>query len=45
MQRWGMARFMTTSFLFLNMLAVLIKMVMRHAFNIKYILVTPWINI
>ena len=45
MQQWGMARFMTTSFLFLNMLAVLIKMVMRHAFNIKYILVTPWINI
>lgn len=45
MQRWGMPRFMTTSFLFLNMLAVLIKMVMRHAFNIKYILVTPWINI
>ena len=45
MQQWGMARFMTTSFLFLNMLAVLIKMVMRHAFNIKYILVTPWINV
>ena len=45
MQRWGMPRFMTTSFLFLNMLAVLLKMVMRHALNIKYILVTPWINI
>ncbi len=45
MQQWGMPRFMTTSFLFLNMLAVLIKMVMRHAFSIKYILVTPWINI
>ncbi len=45
MQQWGMPRFMTTSFLFLNMLAVLIKMLMRHAFNVKYILVTPWINI
>jgi hypothetical protein len=45
MQQWGMARFMTTSFLFLNMLGVLIKMVMRHAFNIKYILATPWINV
>jgi len=45
MQQWGMPRFMTTSFLFLNMMAVLIKMVMRHAFSIKYILVTPWINI
>lgn len=45
MLRWGMPRFMTTSFLFLNMLAVLLKMVMRHALNIKYILVTPWINV
>ncbi len=45
MQRWGMPRFGLTAFLFLNMLAVLIKMVMRHAFSIKYILVTPWINI
>ena len=45
MQQWGMPRFATTSFLFLNMLAVLIKMVMRHAFNVKYILATPWINI
>lgn len=44
MQRWGMPRFMTTSFLFLNMLSVLIKMVMRHAGNIKYVLATPWIN-
>ncbi|MFI5397663.1 MAG: cytochrome C [Candidatus Binatia bacterium] len=45
MQRWGMPRFFITVFLFLNMLAVIIKMVMRHAFSIKYILVTPWINI
>jgi Cytochrome b(C-terminal)/b6/petD len=45
MVRWGMARFFTTSFLFLNMLAVVIKMIMRHAFNIKYIWVTKWLNI
>jgi hypothetical protein len=45
MLRWGMPRFFTTSFLFLNMLAVVIKMVMRHAFNIKYVWVTPWINV
>lgn len=45
MQRWGMPRFMTTSFLFLNMMAVVIKMLLRHAFNIKYILVTPYLNI
>jgi len=45
MQRWGAARFGTTAFLFLNMLAVVIKMLLRHAFNVKYILVTPWINV
>jgi hypothetical protein len=45
MQRWGMPRFMTTSFLFLNMVAVVVKMVLRHAFNLKYIWVTPWFNV
>jgi hypothetical protein len=45
MQRWGMARFGLTSFLFLNMMAIVIKMLLRHAFNVKYILVTPWINV
>jgi hypothetical protein len=45
MRRWGMPRFLTTSFLFLNMVAVVIKMVMRHAFNIKYVWVTPWLNV
>ena len=42
---WGPTRFALTSFLFLNMLAVLIKMLLRHMFNVKYILVTPWLNI
>ena len=45
MQRWGMARFGLTSFLFLNMIAIIVKMVLRSAFNIKYIMVTPWLNI
>jgi hypothetical protein len=45
LEKWGPVRFGTTGFLFLTMLAVFIKMAMRHAFNIKYILVTPWINI
>ncbi len=45
MQRWGMARFGLTSFLFLNMIAIMLKMVLRSAFNIKYIMVTPWLNI
>jgi hypothetical protein len=45
MQRWGMARFGLTSFLFLNMIAIMVKMVLRSTFNIKYIMVTPWLNI
>jgi len=45
MERWGMTRFLITSFLFVNMMAVLIKMLMRHMFNIKNIMETPWINI
>jgi len=45
LQKWGPVRFGTTAFLFLSMLAVFIKMALRHAFNIKYILVTPWINV
>jgi hypothetical protein len=45
MRRWGMPRFITTSFLFLNMMAVVIKMVLRHAMNIKYVWVTPWFNV
>jgi hypothetical protein len=45
MLRWGMPRFGITSFLFLNMMAVVIKMVLRHALNIKYVWVTPWFNV
>ena len=45
MQRWGAARFFLTSFLTLNMIAVFIKMLLRHILNVKYILVTPWINV
>jgi hypothetical protein len=45
MLRWGMPRFFTTSFLFLNLVATVIKMVLRHALNIKYVWVTPWFNV
>jgi len=45
MQRWGMPRFFLTSFLFLNMMAVLVKMLLRHALNLKYVWVTPWFNV
>jgi len=45
MERWGATRFGLTSFLFLNMIGIVIKMVMRLGFNVKYIMVTPWINV
>ncbi|MFT4569246.1 MAG: hypothetical protein ACI8TX_002284 [Hyphomicrobiaceae bacterium] len=45
MNRWGAVRFGLTSFLFLNMIAVVLKMILRMAFNVKYIMVTPWINV
>ena len=45
LQRWGPVRFGITGFLFLAMLGVFIKMTLRHALNIKYIMVTPWIDI
>ena len=45
MRRWGAARFGITAFLFLNMWAVVLKMLMRHLASIKYVWATPWINI
>src|SRR5206468_1392851 len=47
MERWGWARFGLTGFLFLNMWAVVAKMLMRHLLNIKYIMVlkTPYFSI
>jgi hypothetical protein len=38
MARWGTARFALTGFLFVNMMAVVLKMLLRHLFNIKYIM-------
>jgi hypothetical protein len=45
MRRWGAVRFGITAFLFLNMWAVVLKMLMRHLASIKYVWQTPWINI
>jgi hypothetical protein len=45
LEQWGMVRFGITGFLFITMIGVFVKMALRHAFNIKYILVTPWINV
>jgi hypothetical protein len=45
LEKWGPVRFGITGFLFLAMIAVLVKMALRHALNLKYIMVTPWINV
>ena len=45
MNEWGLVRFGLTSFLFLNMVGIVVKMVLRLGFNVKYIMPSPWINI
>ncbi|HZP42274.1 MAG TPA: cytochrome C [Candidatus Binatia bacterium] len=47
MARWGYPRYFITGFLFLNMMAVVFKMLGRHLFNLKYIMVlkTPYFSI
>jgi hypothetical protein len=45
LEEWGMVRFLITAFLFVTMLSLPAKMFLRLVFNVKYILVTPWINI
>jgi hypothetical protein len=45
MVRWGSVRLAITAFLFVAMMGLPVKMFLRLAFNIKYILVTPWLNI
>jgi hypothetical protein len=45
MERWGMVRFMITAVLAALMISLPAKMFLRLVFNVKYILVTPWINV
>lgn len=45
LDRLGLIRYVTVSFFFWTMMALPIKMVMRLVFSIKYILVTPWLNV
>jgi hypothetical protein len=45
LERWVLVRFLITAFLFVTMLSLPAKMFLRLAFNIKYILVTPWFSI
>jgi hypothetical protein len=45
LERWGMVRFTITAVLLALMSTLPVKMFLRLAFNVKYILVTPWLNI
>jgi len=45
LERWGMVRFSITAGLVALMLSLPAKMALRLPFNVKYVLVTPWINI
>ncbi|MDE0018277.1 MAG: cytochrome C, partial [Candidatus Poribacteria bacterium] len=45
LQELGLVRYIIVSFLFLTMLALPIKMILRIFFNVKYIWVSPWFNI
>ncbi len=44
-RKLGSLRYSIVAFLFLTMMALPIKVILRIALNIKYILVTPWFNI
>ncbi|HXJ37436.1 MAG TPA: cytochrome C [Candidatus Eisenbacteria bacterium] len=47
MERWGWPRFFLTGFLLVNMWATVAKMLARHLFNLKYVMVlkTPYFSI
>jgi len=44
-KKFGKLRYTLVAFLFLTMMALPIKMILRIAFNIKYVWVTPWFNV
>ena len=44
-KKFGKLRYTIVASLFLTMMALPIKMILRIAFNIKYVWVTPWFNI
>jgi hypothetical protein len=44
-RKLGPVRYSIVAFLFLTMMAMPVKIILRIALNIKYILVTPWFNI
>jgi len=44
-QKMSLLQYLTLQFFMVTMLLLPVKMVLRLAFNLKYILVTPWLNI
>ncbi|NTW57139.1 MAG: cytochrome C [Chlorobiaceae bacterium] len=45
LKQFGMIRYLVTTFLFITMMSIPIKMVLRLVFLIKYIWITPWFNV
>ena len=45
MKKMGLLRYSVTAFLFMTMMAVPIKIILRLTLNVKYILVTPFFNV
>lgn len=45
LQKLGVVRYAIVAFLFLTMMALPIKMILRWTLNVKYIWVTPWFNV
>ncbi|NTV91854.1 MAG: cytochrome C [Chlorobiaceae bacterium] len=41
----GMVRYVTIMFLFISMMSIPIKMILRLVFLIKYVWITPWFNV
>lgn len=45
LEKLGMVRYVTVMFLFVTMMSVPIKMVLRLVFLVKYVWITPWLNV
>ncbi|NTW48402.1 MAG: cytochrome C [Chlorobiales bacterium] len=45
LEQLGMTRYITVVFLFITMMSIPIKMVLRLVFLIKYVWITPWFNV
>ncbi|MEN3038074.1 MAG: cytochrome C [Candidatus Kryptonium sp.] len=44
-EKFGLTRYLITSYLLLTMIALPIKMILRWTLNVKYVWVTPWFNV